>query len=183
VTDFGDVILDSAVLIVDGVQLTASRGGWSFDPGEEWEDFTFPGRTLNTKGCRELVRLRPTIQGNAMLTGEAQVSAFRPDGTWSDSTTLEDVRLFRPNTLRTDLAAGDYLENVFLVWKRLRGDYIAVEFPFAISSAWSIGAADADEGLIAITIEAAQSPLSGTTKTRIPYLIHTFPADTLVADL
>ena len=34
-----------------------------------------------------------------------------------------------------------------------------------------------------LVIEAAQSPLSGTTKTRIPYRVHTLPADTEIADL
>ena len=181
--DFDDIIIDSAVLIVDGVQLTVSRGGWSFDPGEEWDDFAFPGRVMNTKGCRELVRLKPAIKGTAMMTGEAQVSAYRPDGQWADSAVLDDVRLYTPNALRADLTAADYLTNVFCVWKRQRGDFIAVEFPFAISTSWGIAAADADEGQIAIVIEAAQSPLSGTTKTRVPYRVHTLPADTVIADL
>ncbi len=182
-TDFGDILIDSAVLVVDGLQLTASRGGWSFDPGEEWDDFVYPGRTMNTKGARELVRLKPTIKGNALMTGELQVSAYRPDGVWTDSTTLTDVRLFTPKALRLDLTLGDYLQNVFIIWKRQRGDYLAVEFPFGIATSWSIGAQDGDEGLIPITIEAAQNPASGTTKTRIPYRLHTFPALTEVADL
>jgi hypothetical protein len=183
VTDFGDVIIDSAVLIINGVQLTTSRGGWTFDPGEEWDDFAFPGRVMNTKECRELVKLTPTLKGSAMIVGEDQVSAYRPGGTWSDSTTLEDVRLFRPNEVRTELTVADYLTDVFCVWKRQRGDYIAVEFPYAISTSWSLGAQDADEGLIPIVIEAAQSPSAGTTKTRIPYRVHTFPGDTEIAEL
>lgn len=181
--DFSDILIDSAVLIVDGVQLTASRGGWSFDPGEEWDDFPFPGRVMNTKGCRELVRLKPTITGTAMIAGEAQISAYRPDGLWSDSATTANVRLFRPNPVRADLTSTDYLQNVFVVWKRQRGDYIAVEFPYAIATSWSVGAQDGDEGLIALTIEAAQSPASGTTTTRVPYRIHTLPGETQVADL
>jgi hypothetical protein len=182
VTDFGDVIIDSAVLIVNGVQLTVSRGGWSFDPGEEWDDFAYPGRTMNTKECRELARLRPTLKGTAMLSGEDQITAYRPDGQWTDSVT-EDVRLFTPNALRADLTAADYLTDVFCVWKRQRGDYIAVEFPYAINTSWSLGSQDADEGLIPMVIEAAQNPASGTTKTRVPYRVHTFPAATEIAEL
>lgn len=181
--DLGDIIIDSAVLIVDGVQLTASRGGWTFDPGEEWEDHPFPGRTMNTRGCRELVGLKPTIKGTALMTGEAQVSAARPDGTWTDSATLDNVRLFTPNALRTELTVDDYLANVFLIWKRQRGDYLAVEFPFAINTAWGMSSQDNDEGLVPLALEAAQSPLSGTTKTRVPYRIHTLPAATEIADL
>jgi hypothetical protein len=181
VTDFGDIIIDSAVLIVDGVQLTASRGGWKFDPGEEWEDFQFPGRVMNTKACRELVKLKPTISGSAMMAGEAQLAVYRPDGEWTDSG--EDVRLYTPKAVRTSLTALDYLQNVFIVWKRQRGDYLAVEFPYAINTSWGIGATDGDEGLIPLTIEAAQNPASGTTKTRLSYRLHTLPADTEVADL
>ena len=43
VDDFDDIITDSAVLVIGGVQFTASRGGWSFEPNETWEDFDFPG--------------------------------------------------------------------------------------------------------------------------------------------
>lgn len=181
-TEFGDIITDSAVLIVDGVQLTASRGGWSFDPGEQWEDFPFPGRTMNTRGARELVRLQPSIRGNAMLTGEPQVSAYRPDGTWSDSL-VTDARIFRPNALRTRLTEADYLQNVFIIWKRQRGDFFAVEFPWAIATSWNLGAQDGDEGLIALVIEAAQHPGAGNTKTRRPYRLHTLPGETEIGDL
>ncbi len=46
-----------------------------------------------------------------------------------------------------------------------------------------MGAADGDEGLIPLVIEAAQNPASGTTKTRLSYRVHTLPALTQVADL
>lgn len=179
--EFADIIIDSAVLIVNGMQLTISRGGWSFDPGEEWEDFSFPGRTMNVKGCRELVRLKPVIKGSAMMAGEVQISAYRPDGTWTDGS-LAGSRVFTPNALRSYL--GEYLSNVFIVWKRLRGDYIAVEFPSAACSSYSLGAQDNDEGLFPLTIEAVQDlSLGGTTKTTVPYRIHTLPGDTQVEDL
>lgn len=179
--EFADIIIDSAVLIVNGMQLTISRGGWSFDPGEEWEDFPFPGRTMNTRGARELVRLKPIIRGNAMMAGEIQISAYRPDGLWSDHATIAGARTFTPNALRAYLT--DYLEHVFLVWKRLRGDYLAVEFPVATCGGYSLGAVDADEGLFPLIIEAVQDLATGTTKTAIPYRIHTLPATTEVSDL
>lgn len=180
--DFADIILDSAVLIVNGMQLTISRGSWSFDPGEEWEDFPFPGRTMNVKGCRELVRLKPTIKGSAMMAGEVQISAYRPDGTWTDHATIAGARTFTPNALRAYL--GEYLSNVFIVWKRLRGDYIAVEFPDAVCGSYSLGSQDNDEGQFPLVIEAVQDlSLGGTTKTTVPYRLHTLPADTEVSDL
>lgn len=181
--DFADIIIDSAVLIVDGMQLTISRGGWSFDPGEEWEDYMFPGRTMNVKGCRELVRLKPTIRGSAMMAGEVQISAYRPDGTWADHATVAGARTFTPNALRSYLTSTDYLQHVFIVWKRLRGDYIAVEFPVGVCGGYSIGSQDGDEGLFPLTIEAVQDLSTGTTKTAVPYRIHTLPGTTEVSDL
>ena len=183
VGEFADIIIDSAVLIVDGMQLTISRGGWSFDPGEEWEDHSFPGRTMNTKGCRELVSLKPTIKGNAMMTGEAQITAYRPDGTWADHASIAGARTFTPNALRAYLTSSDYLSNVFIVWKRQRGDYIAVEFPTAVCGSYSIGSQDGDEGLIPLTIEAVQDLATGTTKTAVPYRIHTLPSTVTTSDL
>ena len=94
-----------------------------------------------------------------------------------------DTSDLSPNALRAYLSASDYLTNVFLVWKRLRGDYIAVEFQTAICSSYSIGATDGDEGQIPIVIEAVQDLTTGTTKTAVPYRIHTLPAETVVEDL
>ncbi len=169
VAEFADIIVDSAVLMVDGVQLTLSRGGWSFDPGEEWDDYSFPGKTMATVGARSLVRLKPVIKGTALLSGEDQITAYRPDGVWADHASITGARTFTPNALRAYLT--EYLANVICLWKRVRGDYIAVEFPFAVCGSWSLGATDGDEGLIQITIEAVQDTTGGTTRTRLPYRI------------
>jgi hypothetical protein len=175
VAEFADVIIDSAVLMVDGVQLTVSRGGgWKFDPGEEWEDYDFPGKTMATVGARSLVRLSPKITGTALLSGEDQISAFRPDGAWTAHASIAGARTFTPNALRAYLT--EYLENVICIWKRIRGDYIAVEFPFAVCGNWGIGSTDGDEGLIQITIEAVQdNDGTGSTRTRLPYRVRTVP--------
>jgi len=176
VAEFADIIIDSAVLMVDGTELTLSRGGWTFDPGEEWEDYAFPGKTMATVGARSLVRLKPVIKGTAMLSGEDQISAFRPDGTWANHASIAGGRTFTPNALRAYLTESDYLENVVCLWKRIRGDFIAVEFPFAVCGSWGIGSTDNDEGLFQIVIEAVQdNDATGTTRTRLPYRVRTVP--------
>jgi hypothetical protein len=176
VAEFADIIIDSAVLLIDGVQLSISRGGWTFDPGEEWEDYSFPGKTMSTVGARSLVRLKPTIKGTALLSGEDQITAYRPDGTWANHATIVGARTFTPNALRAYLTDADYLTDVICIWKRIRGDYIAVEFPYAVCGNWGINATDADEGLIQITIEAVQDNAgTGTTRTRLPYRIRKVP--------
>jgi hypothetical protein len=176
VAEFADIIIDSATLLVDGVQLSVSRGGWTFDEGAEWEDYAFPGKTMSTVGARSLVRLKPVIKGTALLSGEDQITAFRPDGTWANHASIAGARTFTPNALRAYLTDADYLENVICIWKRIRGDYIAVEFPFAVCGSWGIGATDGDEGTIQITIEAVQENAgTGTTRTRLPYRIRKVP--------
>src|SRR5690349_22709756 len=173
--DFDDIIIDSAQLIVDGTVFTLTRGGLTFEPGEEWDEFTYPGRTMATVGCRELVRLKPVIKGTALLTGEDQITAFRPDGVWADHATITGARTFTPNDLREYFTAADYLD-VMCLWKRQRGDYIAVQFPVAVCGAWDLDAKDGDEGLQQIVLEAVQDyPTPGTTKTRPPYVIRTVP--------
>jgi hypothetical protein len=153
-----------------------SRSSPSFDPGEEWEDYSYPGKTMATVGARSLVRLKPVIKGSALVSGEDQISAFRPDGTWGAHATIAGARTFTPNALRAYLTDADYLENVICIWKRIRGDYIAVEFPVAVCGSWGIGSTDNDEGLFQITIEAVQeNDGSGTTRTRIPYRVRTVP--------
>jgi hypothetical protein len=122
------------------------------------------------------VRLKPVIKGTALLSGEDQISAFRPSGTWINHLTIMGGRTFTPNALRAYLEDSDYLVNVICLWKRIRGDYIAVEFPFAVCGSWGIGATDGDEGTIQITIEAVQeNDGSGTTRTRLPYRVRTVP--------
>lgn len=177
VAELADILIDSAVLIVDGVQLTVSRGGWSFDPGEEWDDYSFPGKTMAVVGARQLVRLRPTFKATTLLSGEDQITALRPDGAWADHATITGARTFTPNALRTYLTGADYLTNVWCLWKRQRGDYIAVEFPIAICGDWGVGATDGDEGLFQVVIEAVQdnATAGGTTRTRPPYRIRTVP--------
>lgn len=181
--ELADIIIDSAVLIVNGLYLSISRGGISFDPGEEWTEYRFPGRTMNVVGCRELTALRPALRGSVMMFGETQILAYRPGGSWADHASIEGARTYTPGTLRTALSVFDYLQDVFCVWKRLRGDYIAVKFDWAIVSSYSIGANDNDEGLASIVIEAAQRLTTGTTKTTVPYTLHLLPTTVTVSDL
>jgi hypothetical protein len=173
--DVDDIIIDSAVAWQNGSQLAPTRGSLSFDPGEEWENYSFPGKTGPVAGLDEVVRSRPTIKGTMMLTGEAQFTVYRPGGTWSDGAsaggvTTSGIRTFTPGAFRASLNVGSYLENFIVFWKRQGGDYIAVEFRFALCTHYNIDSKDGDEGTIAVEFEAVQ-PNDATP----PYSVYTLP--------
>jgi hypothetical protein len=178
--DFLDIIIDSAVLYADGAPLSVSRGGITFEPNEEWDDYPFPGKRMAVRRLREVARMSPVLRGNLMLTGERQLSAYRPGATWADHATIGGARTMTPGAMRTPLAVDDYLANVLCVWKRVRGDFIAVEFPIAICRKWSIGAGDNDEGTIPVEIEAVASRPTGGAP---PFRVYTLPEDTDTDDL
>ena len=181
--ELADIIIDSAVAWQMGNPMSITRGSLTFDPQEEWENYPFPGKTMAVVGLDECVRSRPAVKGNMMLTGEDQFQMYRPGGTWTDGESaggvsagdVYDIRTYTPGSFRSALGAGSYLENFIVIWKRQRGDYVAVEFPIALCTRYGIAAQDADEGMIAVEIEARQEN-EGTPKTSIPYLIHILPA-------
>ena len=134
-------------------------------------------------GLDEVVRSKPVVRGNMMLTGEDQLSMYRPGGDWADADSAggasvgdSSIRTFTPGQFRSALAGGAYLEHYSVIWKRLRGDYIAVEFPVALCTTYGIGSQDGDEGQIGVEIEARQAN-DGTPLSSIPYLIHILPED------
>ena len=181
--ELADIIIDSAVAWQMGNPMSITRGSLTFEPNEEWENYPFPGKTMAVVGMDECVRSRPAVKGNMMLTGEDQFQMYRPGGTWTDGESaggvsagdVYDIRTYTPGSFRSALGAGSYLENFIVIWKRIRGDYVAVEFPIALCTRYGIVAQDADEGMIAVEIEARQEN-EGTPKTSIPYLIHILPA-------
>jgi hypothetical protein len=181
--DLADIIIDSAVAWMLGNPMSITRGSLTFEPNEEWENYDFPGKTMPVVGLDEVVRSKPVVRGNMMLTGEDQLSMYRPGGDWADAESAggasvgdSSIRTFTPGQFRSALAGGAYLENFIVIWKRLRGDYIAVEFPVALCTKYSIGSQDGDEGQIGVEIEARQAN-DGTPLSSIPYLIHILPSD------
>src|SRR5690349_18716006 len=141
--DFADVIIDSAVAWQSGAPTSITRGSLSFAPNEEWEHYDFPGKTAPVVGLGEVVRARPVVKGSMMMSGEAQFLIYRPGGTWADTATAGGIittgaREFTPGAYRTALSEGDYLANFIVLWKRQRGDYLAVEFPLALCTKYGI---------------------------------------------
>lgn len=184
--DFDDIIIDSAVAWSGDSQISITRGALSFDPQEVWEDYDFPGKTMPVAGLDEVVSSRPIIKGTMMLTGEAQLSIYRPDGTWSDGAsaggvTTSGIRTFTPGAFRSTLVQAKYLRDFIVFWKRQRGDFIAVQFPFALCTKYDLKSQDGDEGMIAVEFEACQ-PNNAAPSSTPPYTVITLPPETEVPD-
>jgi hypothetical protein len=186
--ELADIFYDAGVLYISGNAISISRGGISFDPQETFEPYEIPGTTQLLVGMEELVSSRPVLRTTLMLTGEYQFTVYRPDGTWADHASIAGARTYTPTALRTALSTGVYLQNVIAVWPRARGDYIAVEFPYAVCRKYGVGSKDKDEGEIPVEIEA-RIPLTDSAGDSTytgaifdgaspGYLIHTFPGAT-----
>jgi hypothetical protein len=178
--EFADIITDSATLWQRGNPTSVTRGSLSFEPNEVWENFDFPGKTMPVVGLDECVSMRPVIKGSMMMTGEDQFNMYRPGGSWANGDSAggivaAGIRTFTPGAFRSVLSEGAYLQNLIVIWKRQRLDYVAVEFLFALCTHFGISAQDGDEGLIPVEFEARQ-PNEGTPLTSIPYLIHILPS-------
>jgi hypothetical protein len=184
--DFADIIIDSAVAYQGSTPISVARGGLKFEPNEVWENYTFPGKTMPVVGLDEVVSSRPTISGTMMMTGEAQFTVYRSGGSWGDAAEVVGIittgaRAFTPGAFRSPLAEGSYLQDLFVVWKRQRGDFIAVQFPFALCTHYGISSADGDEGQIAVEFEARQAN-DGTPATSPPYTVIVIPPTFEVPD-
>ena len=68
-----------------------------------------------------------------------------------------------------------------MFWKRQGGDYIAVQFPYALCTKYDIASKDGDEGMIAVEFEACQ-PNNAAPSTTPPYTVITLPPETQVPD-
>ena len=173
--ELADIYYDAGRLYVGGSQVSVTRGGVTFDPQEEWEDYDFPGKASPVQGCEEIVRSRPVLRTRFMLTGEYQFLVYRPGGGWSDGA-IEGQRTYTLPALRAALSTGLYLVDVIAVWPRARGDFVAVHFPVAVVRRYGMASQDKDEGEIPVEIEARVA--TGDPLTTVPYLIHTYAAGT-----
>ena len=177
--EFADIIIDSATMWQRGNPTSVTRGSLTFEPNEVWENYDFPGKTMPVMGLDECVSMRPVVKGSMMMFGEDQILMYRPGGSWAGGDSAggvvaSGIRTFTPGTFRAPLVEGAYLQNLIVVWKRQRLDYIAVEFLAALCTHYGISGQDGDEGLTPCEFEARQLNF-GTPMTTIPYLIHILP--------
>lgn len=169
VGDFEDIIIDTAVVYHDeSTPVSITKQGARFDPGWQWDEYDYPGKTASTLGAAELAGMKPVVRTTFMTTGERHWLIYAPGGEWSDG---PYGRRYTPPALRTAIDSAAYLTNVRTIWKRLRGDFIQVHFPKAIVRTHGIETVDRDEGGIPAEIEGVQDLSSGTPGTVPVYYV------------
>lgn len=170
---FADIIVDSAVLYhMENRPISITRAGAGFAENLVLEEYDFPGKLVGVVGGDEIIGRRAAIRATVMMTGERQFLIYAPGGAWAGSAY---GRTYTPAAMRSALGAGVYLTGVRCIWKRLRGDYIQVRFPYALVKSYDISGQDLSEGGLAIEIEARQNLASGTPATNREYFIDILP--------
>lgn len=145
-----DVLLDSGMLYVGSAQISATRGGLSFDPGKEFRVLEYDGLRTEVLGIRRITRWNAAIKGAFLQFKAANVTNFIPGATTGTGGTGVST-LITPKAAGLQYASGDYLSNLRLVFER--GDtastkYLAVLFTRALCIKYDIGSQMDGEGLI-----------------------------------
>jgi hypothetical protein len=163
-----DVLLDSGVLYVGSNVVGVSRGGLNFDPGKEYGNIGFDGKRSKVKGLDRVTGWDPKISGTLLEFGTEEMPQLEP-GSVNDA--ASPTATITPKAASTLLAAGNYLDNVRLVFERGNGKYAAVLFTCGLLTQWSLKGSDNGEGEIAVTIEARLDITGGAVPGTCPYKI------------
>lgn len=162
-----DIVLDSGVLYVGNTVLGAFRGGLKFDPGPLYRQVAFDGQRSPVRRLNRVTMRMPRITGTAIQLATTNVGQIEPGasvattGAWTGSTS------YAPKVAGPQLAAGDYLTDVRLVYQRggstsAAGSYVQLRFPAALCTKYTIVGQDGGELAVALEIEARLDPaLSG----------------------
>lgn len=147
-----DTLLDTAVIMLGGNLLSATRGGTTFDPGDEIRNMEYDGKKGDVAGLDRKVFMAPTIQTTLLQSGPEILRAIFPGSTGSSNTVN-----IKPAGEFFDVDT-DYLKNLSVVWRRGGGGTVTVTFPIALASAPTIGGQDRSEGELPVTFQARQDP-------------------------
>lgn len=148
-----DTILDAGVLYVNGLAAAAttspSRGGLTFDPGEEITNVEYDGKKGAVAGLDRKTYINSSISGNLIKLGLDELRDFQTGADRSAPLSILPAgELFEK---------GRYLQNVTLRYRRAGGGFVDVVFPLARVS-YSLSGQDRSEGEAAVTIVAVQDP-------------------------
>lgn len=141
------------------VPLGGTRGGITFDKGEEWRNIPADGLRGKVAMLDRKTSSDPKLTGTCLLFGPDMVSNVLEPGSTSVNTgtspnATQTITPVAPGTL---LQRGDY-RRFECIWDRGNGGQAKVTFTMGLVSTWTLGAQDNNEGEIPITIEARQDP-------------------------
>lgn len=161
-----DVILESGVLYINSVNpFGVSKGGLAFDPSTEWENMDFDGKTFPVKGLDRKTGGVPKISGTIIELSTTRMTTIEPGSTQAGA--AADVTV-SPKGAGDFLAAGDYLTNVRVAYRRGNGKFAIVKFPNALLTKYSVKGVSKGQAEVAIEIEARAADASGAA----PYEVH-----------
>jgi len=169
-----DTLLDMGVLFrtisAVSTKIGVTQGAPDFDPGVEEADIQFDGMRCSLKGLQRRVGFKPMIKGTIIEFGPTatgkQVQVIEPG---SSEATVGAVTTTTPKAAGLLYASGDYLTDFRLIFQRANGLFVAIYFPIAKATKWSMKGVDKAEAQISIEIEAIGDPTADLGVA--PYLI------------
>lgn len=158
-----DTLLNAGVLFhtIAGVstKIGVTRGSPDFDPGIELADVAFDGMRFRLKGLTRRTGFKPVIKGTILELGPTatgkQTLILEPG---SAEATVSGVTTTTPKAAGAFFATGDYLTDLRWIFDRGNGAFVAIYFPLALCTKWSLKGQDKDEAQISFEFEAVGDP-------------------------
>jgi hypothetical protein len=169
-----DVAFNAGVLFrtisAVSTKIGVTQGAPDFDPGVSMADIEFDGKRCMLKGLTRKVGFKPVIKGTLIefapaATGK-QTLILEPGSTEATAT---GVTTTTPKAAGSLFVSADYVTDLRWIFDRGNGAYIAIYFPLALCTKWSMRGADKGEAQVSFEFEAIGDPAVdlGTA----PYLI------------
>jgi hypothetical protein len=158
-----DVLLNMGVLFhtisAVSTKIGVTKGAPDFDPGVEMTDVVFDGMRCRLKGLTRKTGFKPVIKGTVLEFGPTatgkQTLILEPG---SSEAIVGGVTTTTPKAAGTFFAAGDYLTDLRWIFDRGNGLFVAIYFPIALCTKWSLKGQDKDEAQISFEFEAIGDP-------------------------
>lgn len=161
-----DTLLDTAVISIAGVMLSATRGGTTFNPGSEFRNIEYDGKKGNVAGLDRKIFMAPTLSTTLIQAGPEVLRVLEAAGSGTgNSVTIKPAgELFNAST--------EYITNLECTWRRANGGTVKVTFAKALCTSYELSGQDRSEAEISVTFEARQDPAAlGTNGGAVPYSI------------
>lgn len=160
------LVLDVAVLAVNGTAIGISQGGLEFDPGRTDRMIEFDGARAPVAEMEYPVDYKSVIKGSFIELGTTFLGYLEPGGAVAAGVTT-------PIACGTRYATGDYLTNVTMTSTRGDGSSLwTVTFATARINKWHYKSTDKKEGVVTCEIMAYLSLADAAVSTdKCPYTL------------
>jgi hypothetical protein len=172
-----DVLLDTGVLYTGGgTKVGVTRGGLKFNPNKEMRNIEFDGKRSNIEGLDRIVNHGASIEGTFIQLGLTQVPQFEA-GVTTTTPGGNISKLHTPKAASLLFSAGDYINNLRLVYARQGGGFVQVRFPKALVSHYQWSGTDKSEAEVQATFESRLGSTAAASSTdTAPYVIEEIAA-------